>query len=224
MGWDTYSLAPVVTHAAAQSCLWGEDADVASVPPVCPPKLSWPNENSSNETHKNSWSQTGQSAGTPTAATWDTVLWHKTLNVAFIVHVICALTTMRLKKDFVSSSLHSSSFSCSRCAVSATVLRTLLPSGITIGSTPKLTFGINEVIARLLSILRSERTRCSFTAWQADVHFLTWCRYLQFDRQLIPERQHGDTTQYSIHNSQTALQLPPVTMPYSSVHSLSSLC
>ena len=124
----------------------------------------------------------------------------------------------------VSSSLHSSSFSCSLCAVSATILRTLLPSGIMIGSIPKLTFGINEVISRLHSILQSERTRCSFTAWQADEHFLTWCCYSQFDRQLIPQRQHGDTTQYSIHNSQTALQLPPVTTPYSSVHSLSSLC
>lgn len=219
-----------MTRAAARSCLWGEDADVVSVPQVCPPKLSWPNENSSNETHKNSWSQTGQSAGTPTAVTWDIVLWHKTLNVAFTVHIIRTLTTMRLKKDLVSSSLHSSSFSCSRCAVSATVLRTLLPSGITIGSTPKLIFGINEVIARLLSILQSERTWwsertwCSFTAWHSDEHFLTWCCYSQFDRQLIPQRQHGDTTQHSIHNSETALQLPPVTMRYSSVHGLSSLC
>jgi len=131
---------------------------------------------------------------------------------------------MRLKKDLVSSSLHSSSFSCSRCAVSATILRTLLPSGITIGSIPKLTFGINEVIARLLSILRSERIRCSFTVWQADEHFLTWCCYSQFYRQLIPQRQHGDTTQYSIHNSQTALQLPSVTTSNSSLHSLRSPC
>jgi hypothetical protein len=101
----------------------------------------------------------------------------------------CKLTTIRLKKDFVSSSLQSNSFSCSRFKVSAIVLRTLLPSGIVTCPTPKSTLGMNGVLARQLSILQEKNMQLhKKTDWLADEQLLTSPCYLQFDRWLIPQR------------------------------------
>lgn len=112
---------------------------------------------------------------------------------------------MRLKKDFVSSSLHDSSFSCSRFTASATVLRTLLPSGIVTRPPPHSTLGTNGLMAKQLSILRTESTMqlrgLAVTAQQsADLQ-----RYSQLDGRLVPEGQRGPAPQHGDHDAQTAL-------------------
>lgn len=140
-------------------------------------------------------------------------LWHRIMSTTLTLQVRHRLTTMRLKKDLVSSSLQSSSFSCSRFIVSATCFRTLLPSGIVTFLAPTSRLGTNGVIARLLSILQGRKIKLQWYSlyWLTEDQFLRPCCHSQLYRWLIPQRQHWAATQHSNHNDQTALQLLPAT-------------
>lgn len=108
---------------------------------------------------------------------------------------------MRLKKDFVSSSLQSSSFSCSRFTVSATDLRTLLPSGIVTWPPPTSTLGMNGVMGKQLSILWAKNIMWLHWLTLTTKQFLNSQCYSQLDGRLVPHRQHGTATQHSDHNA-----------------------